>query len=90
MMQEALTKREKNRGKELLDIMYGNSIIFNRMDIDKMDVPEAKRIWRMLGPHLAIVASRASGSKIDVKHLDVLTAMQLIQAKAKGGNVNGK
>lgn len=50
MMQETLTEREKNRGKELLDIMYGNSLIVNRMDIDEMDVAEAKRVWRMLGP----------------------------------------
>ena len=85
MMQGALTERERSRGRELLDIMYGNSLIFNCMDIDKMDVPEAKRVWRMLEPHLAIVASRASGKKRDVKHLDVLKAMQLIQAKVEGG-----
>ena len=88
MMQEALTERERNQGRKQLKTLYRNSPIFNRMDIDDMSVEEAKRIWRTLGPHLPTVASWASGKKKDVKHLDVLTAMQLIQKKAEGGNVD--
>ena len=85
MEQVVLTESEKNRGRKQLKTLYRNSPIFNRMDIDDMSVEEAKRIWRTLGPHLPIVASRSSGRKKDVKHLDVLRAMQCIQAKAKGG-----
>ena len=88
MEQMVLTEREKNQGKKQLKTLYRNSPIFNRMDIDKMDVAEAKRIWRMLEPHLPIVASRASGRKRDMKHLTVLKMMQLIQKKAEGGNVD--
>ena len=90
MGQVALTKREEDRGRELLNIMYGNSIIVNCMDIDKMDVAEAKRVWRMLEPHRKVVASRASSRKGDTTHIDVLNAMRVLQKKAEGGNVNGK
>ena len=85
MEQMDLTKREMVRGRELLDIMYGNSIIFNRMDIDKMDVAEAKRVWRMLKPHRSRVASKASRRKADMKEIDVLNAMSYLQKKAEGG-----
>ena len=85
MEQVALTEREKNRGLELLDIMYGNSLIINRMDIDKMDIAEAKRVWRMLEPHRPLVASRASSKKGDMTHIDVLKAMHEVQKKAEGG-----
>ena len=85
MEQVALTEREKKRGKELIKILYDNSPIFSYMDIDKMDVAEAERIWRILEPHLLIVASKSSRKKRDMKHLNVLSMMQLIQAKAKGG-----
>ena len=88
MEQMALTEREKNRGKKLLDIMYGNSLIFNCMDIDKMDVAEAKRVWRLLEPYRPLVASKASRRKRDMKHIDVLKAMHMVQQKAEGGNVN--
>ena len=90
MEQVALTEREKDRGRKLLDILYSNSPTFSRMDIDKMDVAEAKRIWRTLEPYRPIVASRASGKKRDTKHIDVLNLMREIQDKAEGGNVNGK
>jgi len=88
MEQMVLTEKEKNRGKELLDIMYGNSLIVNRMDIDEMDVAEAKRVWRMLKPYRPLVASRASRRKTDMKEIDVLKAMHELQQKAEGGNVN--
>ena len=86
MEQMALTKREKNRGKELLETLYRNSPIFNRMDIDKMDVAEAKRVWRILEPYRPLVASRASSKKGDMTHIDVLKAMHEVQKKAEGGN----
>ena len=85
MDQVALTESEKKRGKQLLDIIYGNSPIFSHMDIDAMSLPEAQKIWRMLESHLPIVASRASGRKADVKHLSVLKVLQLIKQKAEGG-----
>ena len=85
MEQVALTEREKNRGLELLDIMYGNSTVFSRMDIDKMDVTEAKRIWRLLAPLRPLVAFRASGKKRDTKQIDILNLMREIQDKAEGG-----
>ena len=88
MEQVALTKKEKSRGKELLDIMYGNSIIFNCMDIDKMDVAEAKRVWRLLESYLPLVASMASSRKRDMKHIEVLNAMHYLQKKADGGKVD--
>ena len=83
-----LTKKEKNRGRKQLKTLYSNSPIFNRMDIDDMSVEEAKRIWRTLGPHLPIVASKVSGRKRDMKHHTVLKMMQLIQKKANGGEVD--
>ena len=85
MDQVALTEREKVRGKQLLDIIYRNSPIFSQMDIDDMSIDEAKRIWKMLEPHLPIVASKASGRKEDMKHLSALKVMQLIKRKAEGG-----
>ena len=88
MMQETLTESERKRGKQLLDIMYGNSLIVNRMDIDEMDVAEAKRIWRLLEPYRPLVASMASRRKTDMKHIDVLKAMHEVQQKAEGGNVD--
>ena len=88
MMQKALTESERKRGKQLLDIIYRNSPIFNCMDIDAMSDAEAKKIWRMLEPHLPIVASRASGRKRDMKHHTVLKTMQLIQKKAGEGGLN--
>ena len=90
MEQMALTEKEKNQGKKLLETLYRNSPIFNRMDIDQMDVAEAKRVWRMLEPHRPLVASRASRRKRDMKEIDVLKAMHELQQKAEGGNVDGR
>ena len=88
MEQMALTEKEKVRGKRLLDIMYGNSLIVNRMDIDEMDIAEAKRVWKLLKPYRPLVASRASRRKRDMKEIDVLKAMHELQQKAEGGNID--
>ena len=86
MEQMALTKREKDKGRKLHDLLYSNSPTFSRMDIDKMDVAEAKRVWRLLEPYRPLVASMASKNKVDMKHIDVLNLMREIQDKANGGN----
>lgn len=86
MEQMALTERERDRGRKQLKTLYTNSPTFSRMEIDDMSVEEAKRIWRTLEPYRPLVASKASGKKRDMKHIDVLKLMREIQDKAKGGN----
>ena len=88
MEQVGLTKSEKLKGSRLVDKMYRNSIIINCMDIDNMDIAEAKRVWRLVEPYRRSVASRASGRKVDMKHIEVLNAMHRLQKKAEGSNVD--
>ena len=85
MEQVGLTKSEKLKGSRLVDKMYRNSIIINCMDIDNMDIAEAKRVWRLVEPYRRLVASRASGRKGDMKHIEVLNVMHRLQKKAEGG-----